>query len=327
MYIPHTSATALLLIVVSMFCWGSWPNLLKALPDWRLEYFYLDYTFGFLLAMVAIAATAGSAGVIGPEFLQRLSDAHTAEIMFAFLGGLLWNIGNILLLNAIMVAGLAVAFPIASVLAITLGVGISYWELPLGNPVWMLAGTLVLVAAAWANARSYRDLGDVTGSPNRKGIGLSLAAGLLVGIFPPFVGRAISGTYALDPYSVCISFMVGASIATFIGIPVLLGKPLIGEPGRLGGYLKGTARWHAFGLLAGAIWCTGTVANFASAGLVGMAVSWGIGSGAPMVGALWGIFLWKEFAGAGSRARRLMTTSLVLYVAGVTLVAVAYGTR
>jgi glucose uptake protein len=95
----------------------------------------------------------------------------------------------------------------------------------------------------------------------------------------------------------------------------------------MAGYFGGGAFRHAMGMLAGAIWCIGTVANFASAGLVGVAVSWGIGSGAPMVGALWGIFLWKEFRGADRAAIAMIAVSLALYATGVVLVAVAYALR
>jgi glucose uptake protein len=328
MYTPESSTIALLLIVVSMLCWGSWPNLLKALPGWRLEYFYIDYTIGFLLAMLVAGATAGSADVVGFDFLERLLAAGSREAALAVAGGLLWNIGNIFLLNAIMIAGLAVAFPIASVLAITLGVGISYWANPVGNPAWLIAGSIVLVAAACINAQAYRELGASSASKKRTlGIALALVAGVLVGIFPPFVGGAISGEHALDPYVATIFFMLGASIATIVGIPLLLRKPLIGEATSLTGYTEGAPRAHLFGWLAGAIWCIGTFSNFISAGLVGVAISWGIGSGAPMVGALWGILLWKEFDGASRRAWLLIGTSLALYAAGVVLVAIAYQLR
>ena len=143
MFIPQTFLAALLLIVVSMLCWGSWPNLLKALPGWRLEYFYLDYTFGFLLMVLLLGATMGSPGPVGGEFLGRLAAAGGREAGSAFLGGLLWNAGNILLLNAIMIAGLAVAFPVASVLAVVLGVGIGYWAQPVGNLAWLIGAVAI----------------------------------------------------------------------------------------------------------------------------------------------------------------------------------------
>jgi len=327
MFLPQDSHTALLLIVVSMLCWGSWPNLLKALPGWRLEYFYVDYTLGSVAAVLFIGATAGSAGIFGTEFMGRLMDASAPEVAFAVAAGLIWNAGNILLLYSIMIAGLAVAFPIASVLAIVLGVGISWWTQPIGDAGWLAAGAVVLVVAACANARAYRDLAAASGGSKSLGIGLALVAGLLVGIFPPFIARAITGDQGLDPYSVTIFFMAGAVITASVGIPVLLARPFIGEPGRISGYLEGGPFRHALGLLAGAIWCAGTVANFASAGLVGVAISWGIGSGAPMVGALWGIFLWHEFRGAGRGAVAMISGSLALYAAGITLVAIAYALR
>jgi len=326
-FIPQTFLAALLLIVVSMLCWGSWPNLLKALPGWRLEYFYFDYTFGSLLTVFVLGATLGPHGSKGGGFLVQLVEAGGREAGSAFLGGLLWNVGNILLLNAIMIAGLAVAFPVASVLAVILGVGIGYWSQPIGNPTWLVAAVVVLGLAALANAASYRSLGQTAGPGTVKGLGLSLAAGILVGSFPPFVGRAITGPYALDAYRVTTFFTLGASLAAFAGMPLLLARPLIGDRGTLLGYFAGTAKSHIFGLLAGAIWCTGTVANFASAGVVGVAISWGIGSGAPMVGALWGIFLWKEFQGGGRKANALITISMVLYILGVAMVANSYHSR
>ena len=326
MFAPHSPQTALLLIVVSMVCWASWPNLLRALPHWRLEFFYVDYTLGFLLTVLVIGMTAGSTGT-ALDFLDRVAAAGGREAGLALLGGLVWNAGNIFLLNSIMIAGLAVAFTIGAVLAIMLGVGISYWAQPIGNPAWLLAGSVVLILAACANAQAYRKLGGVSSRHKSLGIALALTAGVLVGIFPPFIAGAITGSNALDSYVVSVYFMLGASVATLIGMPILVARPFIGEPASMKGYLEGPRSWHIMGLLAGAIWCIGTVANFVSAGLVGVAISWGIGSGAPMVGALWGILLWKEFKGADVYSRTLITLSLILYTTGVVLVAISYHLR
>jgi glucose uptake protein len=327
MFVPSGATTALLLIVVSMLCWASWPNLLKVLPGWRIEYFYIDYTLGFLLTAFLIGATAGSSGAIGLDFFERLANAGTREALFALAAGLLWNSGNIFLLNSIMIVGLAVAFPIGAVLAIMLGVGISYWAQPIGNPAWLLAGSAVLVVAACINGLAYRRLGHTSAQLKTLGIVLVLVAGVLVGVFPPFIAQAISGEHALDPYSVTTYFMVGASLATFVGMPLLVARPFVGEVSSMKGYGLGSARTHGLGLLAGGIWCVGTFANFVSAGLIGVAISWGIASGAPMVGALWGILLWKEFHGGGRKAWTLIITSLVLYTAGIVLVAISYHLR
>jgi glucose uptake protein len=327
-YIPQTFLAALLLIVVSMVCWGSWPNLIKVVPNWRIEYFYLDYMVGGVLTALLLAATMGSWGWIGLDFATRLHRAGTSEVLFAFFGGLVWCVGNILMVNAIEIAGLAVAFPVTSALGIVLGVGIGYLAQPIGNPAWLLAAVIVLSIAAYTDASAYRALTQSSGSvSSSKGIVLSLSAGVLVGIFPPLVGRAISGPRALDSYNVALCFTVGALFASLIALPVLLAKPLVGNIGSVRGYLEGKSVWHLAGLVAGMIWCIGTVSNFVSAGLVGVAVSWGIGNGAPIVGALWGIFVWKEFQRGGSRAKSLIGLSMALYLVGVIAAAISYQLR
>ncbi len=325
MYTPQSYVAALTLVIVSMLCWGSWANLSKALPRWRLEYFYLDFTFGFLLLVTVLGATLGSAGAPGFGFFARLRDAAGAQMAFAFLGGFLWNVGNVLTLVSIMIAGLAVAFPVMSVIAMLLGVGLSFWAQPIGNPAWLAAGVVVLVGAVITNAAAYRRLrqSSVASKP-KGGVGLAIVAGILVGCFPPFVARAISGPAGLDSYSVSFFFMLGAMVATFLAVPILLARPLFGDRGTWRGYLQGSLTWHVLGLAGGGIWCFGTVVNFLSAKLVGVAISWGIGSSASMVAALWGIFLWKEFANSGRSAKVLITVSLACYLTGVIGVAMAF---
>ncbi len=324
MYVPQTYLTALVLMLTSMVCWGSWPNFLKKLPGWRLEYFYLDYTIGFLVTALLFGILIGPGDGFG--FFEVMSQAGGREMTFAVVGGFIWNIGNILLLNGIVIAGLAVAFPIAAIPAIVLGIGAAYWLQPIGNPVVLGLSALILLAAAQTTAMAYRRLGHVTTGDKTKGIVISLISGLLIGFFPPFVTAAISGPGALDAYTVSAWYMVGASVATLIAIPMLLRGPLVGERGELGGYSRGPLMWHVLGWLAGAVWCSGTVFNFISAGMVGVAISVGIGSGAPMIGALWGVFVWGEFSKGPPSSRAFIAASLILYAIGVAIMAIAYTT-
>lgn len=326
MFAPDNYATALVLMLTSMVFWGSWPNFLKKLAGWRLEYFYIDFSIGFLLTTVLLGQTLGSGGG-EPDHFARLLDAGTREIVFAAVGGFIWNIGNLLLLNSIMIAGLAVAFPIAAIPAIVLGIGASYWLQPVGNPVVLGASAVILLIAAKTTAAAYRRLGDVAAPNKGLGIATALISGLLIGFFPPFVTAAITGDHPLDAYTVSTFFTAGAFIATFVAIPILLRRPLIGDGGRIGVYLRGRMSWHVLGMLAGALWCSGTVFNFISAGLVGIAISVGVGSGAPMIGALWGVFVWREFATGSPRAKALIAAALVLYVIGVAAMSIAYTLR
>ena len=326
MYAPDTYLMALVLMLTSMVFWGSWPNFLKGTAGWRLEHFYIDFTIGFLLTAVLLGQTLGSGGGEADHF-ARLLHSGQREILFAAAGGFIWNLGNLLLLNSIMIAGLAVAFPIAAIPAIVLGIGASYWLQPVGNPLVLGTSAVLLLVAAQVTAAAYRRLGDVVAADKGRGIATALVSGLLIGFFPPFVTAAITGDAPLDAYTVSTLFTAGAFVATFVAVPLLIRRPLVGDPGRMGGYLGGRASWHVLGLLAGAVWCSGTVFNFISAGMVGIAISVGIGSGAPMVGALWGIFLWREFAQGSRGAKALIAAALLLYVAGVAVMSIAYTLR
>ena len=327
MFAPESYLMALVLMLTSMVFWGSWPNFLKKLAGWRLEYFYIDFSIGFLLTALLLGQTLGSGGAGEPDHLARLFQSGQRVIMFAVVGGFIWNIGNILLLNSIMISGLAVAFPIAAIPAIVLGIGASYWLQPVGNPMVLGTSAVILLVAAQTTAAAYRRLGDVVAPNKGKGIATALISGLLIGFFPPFVTAAITGEGALDAYTVSTLFTAGAFVATLVAIPILIKRPLIGEAGQLGGYLQGRTSWHVLGLLAGAVWCSGTVFNFISAGMVGIAISVGIGSGAPMVGALWGVFLWREFAKGQASAKALIAMALLFYVIGVAVMAIAYNFR
>ena len=307
MYAPQSYFVALVLMLTSMVCWGSWPNFLKKLPGWRLEYFYIDYSLGFLLTSLIYGVILGPGDGFG--FFEVVLQAGRREAAFALVGGFIWNIGNILLLTSIVI-----------------GLGASYWLQPVGNGVALGVSALILLVAAQVTAMAYRRLGHVATGDKTRGITTAIVSGLLIGFFPPFVTAAISGTSALDSYTVSTLFMVGACLATLIAIPLLVRRPLVGDAGTLRGYFQGSPTWHVLGLLAGAVWCTGTVFNFISAGMVGVAISVGIGSGAPMVGALWGVFVWDEFASGPRSSRVFIGAALVLYAVGIATMALAYTT-
>jgi glucose uptake protein len=104
--------------------------------------------------------------------------------------------------------------------------------------------------------------------------------------------------------------------------------PVQGQPVEILDYLKGTGRQHLLGILGGMIWCVGAVANFVAASApqevqVGPAVSYAIGQGATMVSALWGLLVWKEFAGADAKVKALLVLMFVLFAVGLGLVSVA----
>jgi glucose uptake protein len=107
-----------------------------------------------------------------------------------------------------------------------------------------------------------------------------------------------------------------------------LNLPVQGEPLSMFTYFQGTLKQHALGIAGGLLWCMGAVANFTAASApksveVGPAVSYAIGQGATMVSALWGLLVWKEFAGARPKVRLMLAVMLLLFLSGLVLVSIA----
>jgi glucose uptake protein len=316
-------------MVLSMLCWGSWANTLKLCPDYRFQLFYWDYAIGLACAAIFWGLTAGSHGHTGTPFLSDAAQTPLGLVILAACGGAVFNVANLLLVAAIDVAGMAVAFPVGIGLALIVGAVSSYLVRPAGNPQLLFGGVALVTAAIVLDAAAYRKREEKTKSTTTRGIVLSLVAGVLMGCFYPLVARALTGTPmqpAPGPYAVSYFFALGVLISTIPANLLLMWKPLDGKPpvGRAA-YMDAPISWHLAGVLGGAIWCTGGVANFVASGahLVGPAVSYSIGQGATMVSACWGVFVWKEFADAPAAAKRLLLFMFVFFALGLTAVALA----
>src|SRR5580658_1083862 len=185
MFFPETYQGALLLMILTMLCWGSWANTLKLCPGYRFQLFYWDYAIGLAAAAVFWGLTAGSHGHAGTPFLTDLAQAPLAAILFAFLGGVIFNIANLLLVAAIDVAGLAVAFPVGIGLALIVGAVSSYLVRPAGNPLLLFGGVALVTVAIILDAAAYRRRDANAKATTTRGIVLSLIAGLLMGTFYP----------------------------------------------------------------------------------------------------------------------------------------------
>ncbi len=337
----------LLISIVSMICWGSWANTLKvAGPKWRFELYYFDYSFGVLLAALAAAFTFGS---MGPElsFQDNLLIAGKRQMAYAMAAGAVFNLANILLVGAISIAGMSVAFPIGIGLALITGTLGSYFQQRTGNPALIFGGTgvvlLAILLAALAYAAMARPVDPVSAPGVRpgnvksarragagKGIVISVVSGLLMGAFYPLVtlARAQGLEVGLGPYAIAVFFAVGVFLTTIVYNVYFMNLPLHGEPVEFGAYLKGTAGQHLLGVLGGIIWCAGSVCNFVAGAVtgpaqIGPAVSYALGQGATMVSVLWGLLVWREFAGAGTRAVILIILMFLAFGAGLAMIAVS----
>lgn len=326
MYQPETYAIALSFMILSMLCWGSWANTVKLCPGYRFQLFYWDYVIGLFVGALAWGLTLGTAGSTGRPFFQDLAAIPHSNLLFALLGGIIFNVANLLLVAAIEIAGLAVAFPVGIGLALVVGAVSSYILSPNGNPLMLFGGIVLVVAAIVCDAVAYRLREREHLAMSRRGVVISLVSGLLMGSFYPFVSRAMSGTNAPGPYAVSFCFVVGVGLCAIPFNYLLMRRPLDAQaPVTMSGFSAAPFRWHLWGIVGGAIWCTGGVFNFVAsrAHIVGPAVSYSIGQGATMISACWGVFIWREFSSAPVRAKTYLLWMFVLFLFGLTLVALA----
>jgi glucose uptake protein len=325
LFTPHTYPAALLLMILSMLCWGSWANTQKIDRTWRFELFYLDYTFGLLAASILFGLTLGRTDPASANgFFLNLHTASTRSVIEAFLGGAIFSIGNILLVAAISVAGMAVAFPVGAGLALVLGSLLNYFVSPTGNPVLIFGGIAMVCVAIGLDALAYRDL-EGEGKSSAKGILLSVGGGIGAGLFYPFVAKSLTGPAHLVPYTVNFVFALGA-LATAIPMSYLLmHKPVSGPPLSFRDYSAGNARLHFWGVAGGIVWGLGTIANFVASyvPMIGPATSFAVGEGNTMISALWGVFVWKEFRGANTRVQLLLALMFLFFLLGLTSIALA----
>jgi glucose uptake protein len=326
MYQPQVYGVALSFMLLSMLCWGSWANTLKLAPGYRFQLFYWDYVLGLIVAAFAWGGTLGSFGSTGKAFIADVGQARFQAILFAFIGGVIFNIANLLLVAAIDIAGLAVAFPIGIGLALIIGAVSSYVISPQGTPLLLFGGIALVTAAILFDAIAYRLREASRPTMSRRGIVVSLIAGVLMGCFYPFVSKSMTGDGAPGPYAAVLFFVLGVALCSLPVNYLLMRKPLDGrEPAAMSGYWHAPAGWHFWGIVGGAIWCTGALANFVAsqAHIVGPAVSYSIGQGATMISAGWGVFVWREFTQAPAKSKTYLTWMFIFFLCGLTAIAIA----
>jgi len=311
-----------------MLCWGSWANTQKlASKEWSFQLFYWDYAIGVFLLSLALAFTLGSTGTDGRGFLVDFAQADTKWLASAFLGGVIFNLSNILLVAAIDIAGMAVAFPVGVGLALVLGVITTYLAKPEGNAQMLALGVAAVLVAVVLDALAYKKLATAGKKMPAKGLVLSIVAGVLMGWFYSFVAQsmgAIDGaTHTLEggklsPYTALVLFSAGLLASNFIWNSIVMAKPFSGEPVTYRDYFtKGNLRLHLIGILGGVIWNIGMGFSIIASTTAGPALSYGLGQGATMVGAFWGVFIWKEFKGAPQGTGKLLGFMFLFYIIGL----------
>lgn len=330
MYIVENYSVAILFCCVTMLCWGSWANTQKlASASWRFELFYWDYVLGILLVAALLALTLGNTGGQGRSFIADIGQAAPSAIGSAVLGGIIFNAANILLVAAIAVAGMSVAFPVGIGIALALGVIINYVANPIGNALLLFSGVVLIIVAILLNAYAYRRTNASQQKVSTSGLVLSVLAGILMGFFYKYVAASMFPDFThplpgkLSPYSAVFFFAIGVLLSNFVFNPIFMRKPVTGPPVRMADYFKGRSRDHLMGVLGGAIWCVGMSLNILASGRAGPAISYGLGQGATVVAAIWGIYIWKEFKHAPKGVAVILNGMLVCYLLGLGLLIAA----
>ena len=326
MFIIESYPLAVVCCLLAMLSWGSWANTQKLVGSWRFELFYCDYGFGVLLLSLVVGLTLGSQGDEGRSFLADLSQAGFESIGLALLGGVVFNVGNVMLVAAISLIGLSLAITILVGIALALGVVVNYMAAPVGNPVYIFGGVLFVLLAILTGAYVSRRMNRAQPSAGqRTGLILSVVGGVLMGFFFRFVAAAMTPDFTtpamglLTPYSAVFVFSVGLVASKLVVNSFLMRHPFSGPAVSFSDYRNGSSYVHLIGLLGGAIWCCGLFFSVLASEKAGTAISYGLGQGATFVAALWGIFVWKEFRGSGTSVSWLLALMLSFYLVGLGL--------
>ena len=331
MFIVSNYLLAVVFCFITMLCWGSWGNTQKmAAKSWRYELFYWDYVIGMVLFALLIAFTMGSMGTEGRPFVDDIAQVSARNVGSIILGGIIFNASNILLSASTSIAGMAVAFPLGVGISLVLGTIVNYIGAPKGDPVTLFIGVGLIVVAIICNGIASGKLQKESKAGANKGIILAVVAGTLMAFFYRFVAAAMDldnfaapAAGKATPYTAIVIFSLGVLLSNFIFNTFVMKKPFVGEPVSYSEYFKGNARTHLVGILGGAIWCLGTAFSYIASGKAGAAVSYALGQGAPMIAALWGVFIWKEFKGATKGVYALLGVMFCFFLAGLAFIIVS----
>ena len=198
-------------------------------------------------------------------------------------------------------------------------------------PLLALGVALVVVAVILNGVASgKKGSSNISKADQRKGVILALVAGIVMSFFSSFVMRAMDlkdfanmEAGKVGPYTAIVVFSLAVLASHFIFGPLVMKKPFLGEPVSMKDYFKGDAKTHIVGMLGGMIWCLGTALSYIAAGKAGASVSYALGQGAPMVAAIWGIFIWKEFKGSSKNVYGLLAAMFLFFIVGLGLIVVS----
>lgn len=349
MILPTTAAAVWIVAILSLLCLGSWANTLKLAGKWRFEYFYYDFVLGMVLCAGVAALALGSGRAQELTFQDNLLLTGYRKMAWALGSGVVLNLGMLLLLASMTIAGMSVAFPLTLGVALVIGAIWDFANATQANTpltfmgVALLAGAVVVTVLTYTRLlRVRRDAAQkaLTPDPRAKSkrakpagaalmIILSVVGGIALSTFPKILGGATSGDNAVAPYAAMLLLSVAALLSSPFFVLFFTTFPVVSTAGLPSGYLSGSGKQHLLGLAGGVLWGAGTLAALMTAVAPREAqpsalIQYVLNNGALLVAAAWGLLAWQEFRGGGDRVRMLAIGMIVLFLAGLGLVAYAF---
>ena len=331
MFIIDNYFLAVIFCFITMLCWGSWANTQKlASQKWPFQLYYWDYTLGILLITLLFGLTLGSIGDQGRGFVDDFQQAEMTSVTSAFIGGIIFNFANLILVIAIEIAGMAIAFPIGIGIALVLGVFTNYIAQPHGDPLVLFIGVTLVAMAILIDGIAYKKILQKSNDNPLKGILFSALAGIAMGFFYKYVAASMVTDFImpepgkLTPYTALVIFSIGIFVSSFLFNTINMYSPFSGEKVTFRDYFtKGNTKLHMIGILGGVIWGVGMSFNIIASEQAGPAIAYGLGQGATLVAAIWGVFIWKEFKDLPSNSYWLIPLMFLLFVIGISTIIVA----
>jgi glucose uptake protein len=342
MILPQSYIATLIVMIAAMLCLGSWVSTYKMARGLRFELFYFDFAFGVILTAVVLAFTVGSMGFDGFSFTDDMMHGGKHQWFYGLLAGMIFNLANLLLVAAVSIAGISIAFPLAVGCALIAGSLLQLFTGDATNTTLVITGCLMIVLAIGADVFAYGGLlvnrheelaksgkAKSTRRPGPfKGVILCVASGLVMCVPPLLIRAAMQGEIGIGPYSTSFVFAAGMFFSTFVFNIFFVNLPVEGEPVELGDYVKSGLKTHLLGFVGGAIFAAGATAVLAAqaapaAANLGPVLNSALPQGMVIVAALWGLLVWREFSRTELKLKLAAVLMLVCYICGLALLSVA----
>jgi glucose uptake protein len=337
MILPGSQLFNLILLALGMLCLGTWFNTFKMTTKWRFELYAFDFAIGAVLASVLIGFTFGSLGWDGFALTDDIRIAAKQKDALAMLAGAVFSLGNMLMLGGLSIAGVTAAYMIGVSLMMTSGIVIMHFSAPSGNRTMLIVGALLMLLAAvlLGAASRIHSLERLviqmregkTKSTKKvvsiKGIILTFVGGLVAsGLFPLVTSAARESESGAGPYLIGIFFAAGVAISTFVYGLFFMNLPVQGDPLELTAYFKGKAKSHWLGIGGGVLFYCGlisllVVARAEDKNILSLFTVRALMLTAALIGTLWGLLKWKEFANSGGKVKTILLIALFVFVVGM----------